>query len=157
MSLHRTPNLLAGLLVCLAVAACTNQTTQVLVPGASPQQAAAVPHPARRPPIAKGAESGKKQLFETAAALNPDCSIAGEPFITVVKAPTNGQMTVEKGEAFPTFPKENVRSACNTQKVPATLLYYTSNPGFTGTDTAMIELVTPLGGLIRTSYVITVR
>ncbi len=149
---------MAGLLACLSMISCTTQTTQVVVPGGGPQQQAAAPRPTtQRPPIAKGAESGKKQLFDTVSALNPDCTNAGEPVVTVVKPPVNGQITVEKGEAFPNFPKDNVRSACNTQKVPATLIYYTSNPGFTGIDSATIEILTPTGGLVRPVYAITVR
>jgi hypothetical protein len=43
------------------------------------------------------------------------------------------------------------------KKVPAELLYYTSNPGFVGTDFVAVETVFQDGSLYRREYTISVK
>jgi hypothetical protein len=162
MHWDRKITVLAGLATCLAITACSN-STQVIVPNVSQQAAPqgaprpAQNQPAPNPPIVKGAESGKKQILTSISAVDPDCASQGYAAVTVVKAPQNGQVTSEKGEAFPTFAKDNVRSVCDTKKLPATMLYYTSNPGFTGMDSSVVEVLFPDGVIRRLNFAISVR
>ena len=107
--------------------------------------------------IPKGAESGKKQLLGSVSSTLPDCTTDGYPTVTVTKAPESGQVTSEKGEAFPSFPKDNIRFACDTKKVASVLLYYASNQGFTGDDTASIDIRFPDGSIKKYNFVISVR
>jgi hypothetical protein len=105
----------------------------------------------------KGASSGEKQKMNDFMSINPDCTATGVPKITIVTPPAHGTMIVEKDEAYPNFPRDNVRSACNTRKVPAVLLYYQSATGYTGNDIAVIEVLFPAGNLRHQTYTITVR
>jgi hypothetical protein len=107
--------------------------------------------------LIKGASSGEKQKMNDFIGLNPDCTATGVAKVTVVTPPEHGAMTVERGEAYPSFPRDNPRSACNTRKAPAVLLYYQSAPGYTGNDTAVVEVVFPAGNLRHQTYMITVR
>jgi hypothetical protein len=105
----------------------------------------------------KGAQSGEKQKMNYFTGLNPDCTVTGVPKVTFVTQPAHGAMTVEYGEEYPNYPKDNVRYACNTRRVPATVLYYQSTPGYTGKDMAVIEVVFPAGNLRHQTYTITVH
>jgi hypothetical protein len=107
--------------------------------------------------LIRGASSGEKQKINDFISINPDCTATGIPKISIVTPPAHGTTIVEQGEAYPNFPKDNVRSACNTRKVPAVLLYYQSAPGYTGNDIPVIEVVFPGGGLRHETYTITVR
>jgi hypothetical protein len=107
--------------------------------------------------LIRGAASGEKQKMGRFIGLNPDCTATGVPKVTFVTPPAHGTMTVEQGEDYPNFPKDNVRSVCNTRKVPAVLLYYQSTPGYTGNDIAVLEVVFPSGNLRHQTYTITVR
>jgi hypothetical protein len=107
--------------------------------------------------LIKGAPSGEKQKMNDFIGLNPDCTATGVPKVTFVSPPAHGTMTVERGEDYPNYPKDNARSACNTRKVPAVLLYYQSMPGYAGNDMAVIEVLFPAGNLRHQTYQITVR
>jgi hypothetical protein len=107
--------------------------------------------------LIKGAPSGEKQKMNQFVGLNPDCTATGVPRVTFVTQPAHGTMSVEQGEDYPNYPKDNARSACNTRKVPAVLLYYQSAPGYTGHDVAVVEVVFPAGNLRHQTYTITVR
>jgi hypothetical protein len=145
--------LFAAIAVCGALAACSN-STQVVVANA-PEPAA--PAPWHKGPLIKGAESGQKQLISYFLSLNPDCTPSGTPVVTIVTPPAHGQLIVETAPQFPNYPKENTRSACDTQRVPAQVLSYTSTPGYTGQETVAVSVLYPLGNLERLDYSITVR
>jgi hypothetical protein len=105
----------------------------------------------------RGAVSGRKQLIETFLAAKPDCTSPGYPTLKVAKAPQHGQVSVEQGTGVAAFPKENPRSACNGQEFPATVVYYTSEPGFTGTDSVDFERIGVAGAYGYHAYTINVR
>jgi hypothetical protein len=108
-------------------------------------------------PIVRGAESGKRQEISYGMSVNPDCTSIGVDIMKVVKAPAHGQITVEQGQEYPNFLPENVRHHCNSEKLAATIAYYTSEPGFVGTDTLTLEKISPSGAYSRFDYVINVR
>ncbi len=62
---------------------------------------------------------------------------------------------VEQGEAYPNFPRESF--ACNNRKVAATVVYYTSEPNFTGADAMTLEGFGVHGVFWHQDYVINVR
>jgi hypothetical protein len=148
---------LASLLSCCAVAACASSTTQVVAPNVSQQPAARPIQNASIPIVTKGAESGKKQILGSASSTLPDCTMDGYPIVTVTGKPSNGQVVIEKDLAYPSFPKDNVRSVCNAQKVPGVSFYYTSNPGFVGTDNTVLDLLFPDGSIRKYNFSISVR
>jgi hypothetical protein len=107
--------------------------------------------------LLRGAESGKKQKFNQYLFVQPDCTSSAIPTVKIVKQPSHGTITVEEGEAYPNFPKDNVRSVCNTQKIRAALAYYTSEAGFTGVDNFALEVIYPAGGFTHQDYTMNVR
>jgi len=117
----------------------------------------AVQRPVAAPTVTKGAESGKKQFLGSASSINPDCTSDGYPIATVVRKPANGQFDVEKTDAFTSFPKDNIRFSCNSQKVPSIGFYYTSAAGFTGTDNVSLNILYPDGSLKNFAFTILVR
>jgi hypothetical protein len=107
-------------------------------------------------PIRKTVLSGRLDKFDYWYSTNPDCTARGYPDVRVVTPPAHGTITLDKGEDYPFFPDDNVRKACNKQKVPATQTYYQSHPGFSGTDTVEVEVLFPGGRTRRATYAITV-
>jgi hypothetical protein len=81
----------------------------------------------------------------------------GVPVIRVQAAPTHGTLVSEAGDYFTTYPKENQRYACNVKKSTGALVYYTSAPGYTGVDSALINVVFPDGGTRTIRYSIAVE
>ncbi|WP_145980783.1 hypothetical protein [Magnetospirillum sp. ME-1] len=105
----------------------------------------------------KGAMSGTKQYIRSYLAINPDCSSMGLSKATVVTEPEHGQVIVENGEAYPDFDKDNVRVRCNDRKVPAVLIFYQSEAGFTGADRMVLDTVMASGMFYRHEFTINVR
>lgn len=132
---------------------------------ASPAPAVPPPPAAVRPPAAldnapkpnfRAAPSSQKQMIGSVMSVNPDCTSIGYSFVKVVKAPQHGQFTTERGKDFASFPAENIRSACNKKKIPAVILYYKPNAGYTGLDFITIETVNPGGWFSRYEYIVKV-
>ena len=55
------------------------------------------------------------------------------------------------------FEKNDARNVCNGKSVPATVIYYTSEPGFIGTDSAEFERIGVRGAYGYHIYTINVR
>lgn len=103
------------------------------------------------------AMSGKPLKLNFSNATNPDCSSVGETVVKLTQAPAHGSVTIAKASDFPSFKKKNVRYACNKQRVAGTKTVYVSERGFTGTDSAVIEIIFASGSTARRSYTINVR
>ena len=111
----------------------------------------------KAPSREKGAMSGREGQIDFWYAVNPDCTSEGYPDVLVLARPMHGALRVARGENFPQFAANNVRHVCNTRKVPVTLLYYQSAQGFTGADTAVVEILFPSGNVRIVTYSINVR
>jgi hypothetical protein len=107
--------------------------------------------------LAKAAVSGTVQQLDFFDSIHPDCTSAGYPTIHVVTPPGHGTLSFEQGTEYPNFPKDNQRYGCNKQRLPATLVFYQSNPGYAGPDVAIIETIFPTGFLRTTTYILTVK
>jgi hypothetical protein len=103
---------------------------------------------------AVGAESGKKTKIGIFGTVDPNCDSIGYPSVTVVKNPEHGQISIEHGEDYPDFSQDNVRSKCDMKPLPSTLIYYTSENGFTGVDAISFEVITVEGQYVRYEYAI---
>ena len=113
--------------------------------------------PAAAKDIDKVVSAGESLKSIGYASINPDCSTGGYPNVRLVTKPSNGELTVAKGEMFPSYPKGNARSACNSKKVPATMLEYQPKSGFTGTDSFAVQVIFPSGKEQKLKYNITVK
>jgi hypothetical protein len=95
----------------------------------------------------KAAVSGKKQYFDYFYAVNPDCTPIAVPYIKITRQPEHGTIFLETENRFPMFSKENIRSACNSVRVPSIVVYYQSSPEYTGDDYFEADLIWHNGNL----------
>src|SRR5881227_3306417 len=107
--------------------------------------------------LTKTALSGKPLKLNFSNVTNPDCSSVGETVVRLTQAPQHGKVTISKASDFPSFPKKNQRYACNKKQVAGTRTMYISERGYTGTDSAAIEIIFASGSTARRSYTINVR
>jgi hypothetical protein len=91
----------------------------------------------------RGVHSGMRERVDYFYSLQPSCEISGYPEVKVVRAPKSGDVSIEKGEDYPTFPKGNVRWDCDRALAGSTRVFYQSKPGFHGNDTFSIEVRFP--------------
>src|SRR4051812_46483702 len=96
--------------------------------------------------LTKTALSGKPLKLNFSNATNPDCTSVGETVVRLTQAPQHGKITISKTSDFPSFPKGNARRDCNKKRVTGTQTVYLPQAGYTGTDTAAIEIIFPTGG-----------
>lgn len=66
--------------------------------------------------------------------MKEDCSGGVVPKMRVTSAPAHGKVEVVGEAVFPDIPKGNVSSKCNSRKYKAAVVYYTSDPAFSGSD-----------------------
>jgi hypothetical protein len=107
--------------------------------------------------VARTSVSGSVQKLDFQYSINPDCTSIGETKIRVTKAPSHGTLKIEQGEDYTAFAKNNARYDCNKQKVPGSLVYYQSEAGYTGQDSARVEVSFPEGNLRSISYTLIVK
>jgi hypothetical protein len=116
-----------------------------------------VPAMAHAQHLQKTALAGTPLKLNFSNATNPDCSSRGETVVRLTQAPQHGKVTIARASDFPSFPKGNTRYSCNKKRVAGTATVYVSEKGYTGTDSAAIEIIFPTGATARRSYTITVR
>jgi hypothetical protein len=84
--------------------------------------------------------SGKKTHITGASLVKPDCTFATFPYTGIVKQPAHGKVEVEHGPVAATFPKGSNAYICSGKTVQGNNIFYTSNPGFVGTDQFTVRL-----------------
>ena len=72
--------------------------------------------------------------------IKPDCTTGPLPTLRLKEPPANGKVTVRQMRVQAT----NVRQ-CLAVEVPAFVAFYRSSPGFTGQDSALIEITSASG------------
>jgi dienelactone hydrolase len=102
---------------------------------------AAEPAPAVRM-VSKTLAPGTTVTLVVSVEVNDDCSARGLPRLAVTEPPAHGTAVVAQRDAFPNFPPNSPRAACNTKKVAAAALDYTPAPGFVGTDGLVVQRTT---------------
>jgi len=116
-----------------------------------------LPHGAQAQRLTMTAISGKPLKLNFSNSTNPDCGSVGETVVRLTQEPQHGRITISKASDFPSFPKQNVRHACNKKRVAGTQTVYVSERGYLGSDSAGIEIVFASGGTARRSYTINVK
>lgn len=139
---------LAYIFVALMLASCVTINERTAKPGGAK---------AGQTYQVRGAVSGQKQLIVSFYATASNCTSLGYPTLKLVKPPQHGQVSIEKGTEFATFGKDDPRSVCNGKEVPATVIYYTSEPGFIGADSVAFERIGVAGAYGYHAYTINVR
>jgi len=105
----------------------------------------------------KTVAAGTSVVLMNAIEVNPDCSLIGLPVLRVVQAPTHGTVSISEQYGFPSYPRDNVRSACNTVRVPSNVAQYTPTPGFVGSDFVAMESISAMGSDMQAKFAITVK
>jgi hypothetical protein len=77
--------------------------------------------------------SGERTKMSQSYNLNPDCSLLSLPSEKITRPPLHGSIEVVKGRIFSHY-KSLPLSKCNSRAVEGIVEYYTSKPGYAGTD-----------------------
>jgi hypothetical protein len=101
--------------------------------------------------------TGIKRQVGFFAALNPDCSSAGDSVARITKEPQNGSVEIENSGGYTNFPEKNQRYPCNLKLSQGLKINYTPKEGFVGKDNFEVEIFGPLGGTVVWKYVVTVK
>ena len=96
--------------------------------------------------------SGAKHRIGFYVDLNPDCSAVGDINVRVTKQPEHGTVETVAATDYVRFPKENIRSKCNLQKVKGTLVNYKTAEKYTGKDEFDLLILYPGGFRSETSF-----
>jgi dienelactone hydrolase len=75
----------------------------------------------------------------TFLAVNPDCTSKGLPTVSIANPPANGAAKISRQDEHPNFPATHPFVACNATAVPAIVVTYSPNSGFSGPDTVTID------------------
>lgn len=129
----------------------------VALPPPTAQNPAAAPELSQPFELAKVVAVGQKLRVEFLYAIEPDCSSMGVTSVRILEPPQHGKLTVENGQGFTSFVKENQRYGCNVQKSPGTFVFYEPTPGFAGKDSMTLDIVFPTGQSSTQRYAIDVR
>jgi hypothetical protein len=101
--------------------------------------------------------SGGKGTLMALLSINPDCTSTGPMDTKILTEPKHGILEITDGNAFPSFPRENVRYACNSKKVPAKLGVYRAQRGFQGDDEFVVRSIDSVGNENLYKYLVHVR
>jgi hypothetical protein len=105
---------------------------------------------------AKVVASGRPLMLYQASATNPDCTSAGAVVLRVAQGPEHGRVAIRNTGVFPRFSESNIRSTCNRRRVPGVEAIYTSQRGYLGPDTVVLEALFPAGRGVRVVFPIRV-
>lgn len=141
--------LVAGCVVAQPVPKPGNLVTATPAPATAATSGPAV--------YARSAVSNTRQKIDHELFVNADCSSGGIPTVVVTTPPANGTLWSEPASEYPHFTKDNQRYECNKLALPGTGVFYKSNEGFTGTDTATIHVINPNGTFRDVSYSIIIK
>ncbi|NHN85180.1 hypothetical protein GOB93_11075 [Acetobacter musti] len=138
------------LLACLALAACMPQRFQVVAANQSVASTGQF--------VDVSSIGGRSVPLQSVVVLEPDCSSAGSAVIQVENPPQQGQVTIENGLYYPSYPSsDSQRYACNVKKRPGTAAIYTPPPGFQGTVFTTLRITGPMGRSTSRVYRIIVQ
>lgn len=94
-------------------------------------------------PWLRAVHSGQLERIDTTYSILPTCESAGYPDVFIVVPPKHGVASVDHGEDYPDFERDNVRYYCNSRLVPVTQIKYQSAPDFHGTDFFTVKIIHP--------------
>jgi hypothetical protein len=104
----------------------------------------------------KAVHSAQKERIEYFYSLRADCAIDGIPEVTVVRAPSQGSVSTEQGQAYPQYARANIRFECDRNLAESTLVFYQSKANFHGSDSFTISVRFPDSSSWTESYIVKV-
>lgn len=100
--------------------------------------------------------SNLKTRISWFSSMNPDCSSDGEIQYRILKKPSHGEISIVNDLGFPSYPNDNVRSSCNSKKLPTLNIFYKPSDGYIGEDHLEFVVLYPDGTATRWDYSIIV-
>jgi hypothetical protein len=123
-----------------------------------PKQSSAKPsNPVQTVELTRAVPIDHKLRIDFVYAINPDCSSIGLASVRVIGQPDHGNIAVENGTGYSTFPPENQRYECNKRKSEGISVVYEPHPGFTGADSITLDIIFPQGLEVKRHYSIEVK
>lgn len=107
--------------------------------------------------ISRTVPTGKEWQIGFYAALNPDCSGAGDIDARLIKKPENGTVELEQGPGFTTYQQTSPLHVCNIKHVQGIRVKYTSKDGYIGKDFFELEFLDPRGNDYVLKYSVIVK
>lgn len=126
-------------------------------PPTQPPQSASVQPSGTSNHIVRSAFAGTRQRVGYYAELNPDCSSAGIPAVRTEELPTHGNVVTAQGEAYTSYPSSSQRYSCNTIKTRMIEVFYTSVPGYRGSDEFVLRTIFSDGMARTDKYTVNVE
>lgn len=124
---------LAGCLTSSLSIAAVAQTFEVRqVAPASPLKGARTIHLSK-------VSLGQKIRLWSATMINPDCTASGTIVSQILDTPRHGHADISDESFYPNFTPPNPRVACDRQKVPGKVIFYTPDADFHGHDRVVFE------------------
>ena len=84
-----------------------------------------------------------------AYSVNPDCTAQAGVSAQILRAPANGEVTIEPGKDVMTVPPGRAFSACNGKTVNGIVTAYSPHAGFAGNDSFAFQSFLPDGESYR--------
>jgi len=98
------------------------------------------------------AHSGQRLQLSAHFTLKPDCSASPAPEIRVITPPSNGTLSIRAGTV-----RSQRAGSCSNIELPARIVFYQSNVGYTGPDQVTMEVKKADGSTEAQSVAITVE
>ncbi|HEY0122231.1 MAG TPA: hypothetical protein VGC14_10820 [Rhizobium sp.] len=95
---------------------------------------------AKQSQFAVRAASGKKTPITSTSLVKPDCTFGGFPYTGIIKPPAHGKIDIEHGPVRSKYDKDSIAFICSGKPVKGNIIFYTSDPGFVGTDQFTVRL-----------------
>jgi transglutaminase-like putative cysteine protease len=89
----------------------------------------------------RAAVAGQPMRLGFLTSIFPDCSANPVASMRVVEGPAHGEATLHEETEFTSFAKNDLRSACNTQKSDGLVVLYRSEQGYAGKDQVTVDVV----------------
>ena len=148
----------SSVILCgLAVSACTAAAGPTLTASVRPTIPPAPPGIHRQLVATITVIHDKPHRVNFLTSLNADCTSLGETVVQIVQGPTNGKTNVVRTLDYTNYAPGNQRAECNKRKMPGTKVTYVPNPGFTGADQVVMDVIFPTGQAQRHRVNLVVR
>jgi hypothetical protein len=108
-------------------------------------------------PFRRTVFTGNEMLMGVFNTLASDCSAVVRPDVRIVTPPANGVVRFNGIIAAVERPPSDLRAMCNGKRAISVGIFYKSNKGFVGADSAVLEIDFKQGFVGRFSYDIEVR
>jgi hypothetical protein len=118
---------------------------------------ASVPALAADQNVERSVVSGGRAQIYGYYAINPDCTTIGDVDVKIVDQPAHGTFIVADTQVFPNFNKDNVRSECNSKKVPGLVGTYAATGSYVGDDKLTVRQIDTFGNETIIHYTIHIR